>query len=948
MTNRDEIVDTALDPVHGPYTPASGATTALRLLALLFMGLGGAALALAIGVDFVSDPETASQTFGFLQTVAAVVGLSGIFWGVDLWSPEGTRALRDWRSALRRVTALHVVTTAFVIAEVWLVMLAIREFLIESPAFYSTLARLTFAGFLAHHFLPLRRRLAFFAALSLVGVYAVFGFADAAWLAGVGLCLIVICHLPVPFWWRVGVLLAAGALLAAARADLVTAPWSARVWPILGSMFMFRLILYMYDLRHSKEPMGAARTVSYFFLLPNLTFPLFPVVDFATFRKTYYDRDALLIYQQGVQWMIRGIIHLLLYRWVYHYLVITPSDITNGFDLARYVGANFLLYLRVSGQFHLIVGLLHLFGFRLPETHRFFFLAPSFTEFWRRINIYWKDFMMKVVYYPAYFRLRKSGAIKGAETAALIIATLLVFAATWFLHAYQWFWILGTFLLSWTDVAFWAILAGLLVANTLVELRHGRSRTLHAPKWSARMLIKRTVLTAGTFVMIASLWALWTSETFEGYRALWQNAGVMRDSAAAKQLAIVLAGVLVASLVFTFVFRKRVSTAGGIGAPNALNFPFFRDAVLSLAPLLLIFGLAEPSVNKRFSIALQEVVHHVRIGELNQRDESLLQQGYYENLVGANRFSSQLWEVYATRPSKRAWPSIMITEVMRHSDSFASPELRPNFSFLYHGEPLSTNRWGMRDKEYEQTPAPGSVRLAVMGQSYVMGESVADGETFESILEDRLNIDLNPLTGARYEVLNFAVSWQHPTIQLLLLESKVLSFRPNAALFVGHLRDPVNTSAHLARRVAAGDTLPYDFLREIVSKAGITRDMDRSEAAARMRPYEFEVLSRTYQRIAEICREQGIVPYYVYLVNPKDGNKSETVDSLVAMAAEAGLQVLNLVDVYDGHDEATLQVAPWDRHPNPRAHRLIADRLYLDLSESDFLTSGLTPDTTER
>ncbi|HUG11057.1 MAG TPA: hypothetical protein VMM36_08585, partial [Opitutaceae bacterium] len=151
------------------------------------------------------------------------------------------------------------------------------------------------------------------------------------------------------------------------------------------------------DLRHSKEPMGAARTVSYFFLLPNLTFPLFPVVDFATFRKTYYDRDALLIYQQGVQWMIRGIIHLLVYRWVYHYLVITPSDITNGFDLAQYVGANFLLYLRVSGQFHLIVGLLHLFGFRLPETHRFFFLAPSFTEFWRRINIYWKDFMMKVV-----------------------------------------------------------------------------------------------------------------------------------------------------------------------------------------------------------------------------------------------------------------------------------------------------------------------------------------------------------------------------------------------------------------------------------------------------------------------------------------------------------------------------------------------------------------------
>ena len=60
----------------------------------------------------------------------------------------------------------------------------------------------------------------------------------------------------------------------------------------------------------------------------------------------------------------------------------------------------FLLYLRVSGQFHLIVGLLHLFGFRLPETHKLYYLAHSFTELWRRINIYWTDFMMKPVFYP--------------------------------------------------------------------------------------------------------------------------------------------------------------------------------------------------------------------------------------------------------------------------------------------------------------------------------------------------------------------------------------------------------------------------------------------------------------------------------------------------------------------------------------------------------------------
>ena len=62
-----------------------------------------------------------------------------------------------------------------------------------------------------------------------------------------------------------------------------------------------------------------------------------------------------------------------------------------------------------STTFHMIVGLLHLFGFRLPETHKLYYLAHSFTELWRRINIYWTEFMMKAVFYPTYFRVKQRG-----------------------------------------------------------------------------------------------------------------------------------------------------------------------------------------------------------------------------------------------------------------------------------------------------------------------------------------------------------------------------------------------------------------------------------------------------------------------------------------------------------------------------------------------------------
>src|SRR5690606_24841182 len=148
-----------------------------------------------------------------------------------------------------------------------------------------------------------------------------------------------------------------------------------------------------------------------------------------------------------------------------------PAEVDDPAALSQYLVSNFLLYLRVSGLFHLVIGMLHLFGFRLPETHNRYLLASSFTDFWRRINIYWKDFMQKLFYYPMVFRLRGLGTTK-----ALVIATLYVFFMTWFLHAYQWFWLRGTVLLVWQDVLFWAFLGVLVVLNSLYEIRFGRKR----------------------------------------------------------------------------------------------------------------------------------------------------------------------------------------------------------------------------------------------------------------------------------------------------------------------------------------------------------------------------------------------------------------------------------------------------------------------------------------
>src|SRR5262249_1607957 len=147
--------------------------------------------------------------------------------------------------------------------------------------------------------------------------------------------------------------------------------------------------------------------LSYFFLLPNACFMLFPVVDYRTFQRGYFAESIHSLQRKGLQMMFRGTTHLLLYRIVYFDLLIKPDEVHDFGSLVGYVVCNYALYLHVSGQFHIACGLLQLFGFQLPETHHHYFLATGFTDYWRRINIYWKDFMVRLVFNPIAFRLKR-------------------------------------------------------------------------------------------------------------------------------------------------------------------------------------------------------------------------------------------------------------------------------------------------------------------------------------------------------------------------------------------------------------------------------------------------------------------------------------------------------------------------------------------------------------
>jgi hypothetical protein len=390
-------------------------------------------------------------------------------------------------------------------------------------ASFQTAAVLGAGGFAVHYWLPLRWKEWFWIALSIAGAFVVLEPAVAGLIVLAAAAFFLLGRARWPWRWRAAAIVALAAALTAGRA-LGVAWIPANFWPVLGSVFLFRLVVWTYDLKHMKGPAPLKETLAYFLMLPNWGCLLFPVVDYHTQRKGFLARDHHLIAQQGVHWMARGLVQLLLYDWIYYNKPLAdPAEIDSFWKLGAFVVATYLLYLRLSGTFHFVIGLLHLFGYDLPETHRKYLLASSLTDFWRRINIYWKDFMVKVVYFPLYFRWRRSGELK-AQAAA----TALVFLTTWFLHALQTFWLTGTFLLRATDVAFWAILGLLVVVNLLLELRRKpapRAATRAPP--TARERLVHAAKVAVTFALIATLWSMWQSKSFAQWLDLmtWWQVG---------------------------------------------------------------------------------------------------------------------------------------------------------------------------------------------------------------------------------------------------------------------------------------------------------------------------------------------------------------------------------------------------------------------------------------
>jgi hypothetical protein len=233
----------------------------------------------------------------------------------------------------------------------------------------------------------------------------------------------------------------------------------------------------------------------------------------------------------------------------------------------------------------------------------------------------------------------------------------------------------------------------------------------------------------------------------------------------------------------------------------------------------------------------------------------------------------------------------------------------------------------MRGRDYELAKPPNTVRVAVLGPSHVMGAGVGDGETFEAVLEARLNREGLGAPARAYEVLNFSGSNYSLLQEMALLDQRAFAFQPDIVVVTAYTRMRNSLAPHLAGVIRKQIPVPYAGLDSILRRAGVDHRLPQREIEGQIRLVTDDLQAWSLRRIADECRRRGAVPVLIVLDNP--GEPYQPPWHALHTAADAGFLVLDLHEVYGPADQhSTLWAREWDHHPNAEGHRRIASRLF--------------------
>jgi len=261
---------------------------------------------------------------------------------------------------------------------------------------------------------------------------------------------------------------------------------------------------------------------------------------------------------------------------------------------------------------------------------------------------------------------------------------------------------------------------------------------------------------------------------------------------------------------------------------------------------------------------------------------------------------------------------------------------RPNGKAFLMGAEVTTNDFGMRDRERAKPKPPGTFRIVALGDSITMGWGVQQDMTYPAQLERMLNAQPPKgfQQGLRYEVLNLGVGNYNTTQEVMSLRNIGLSFNPDLIILGYFINDAEPTPTH-SRGFLIEHSYLFAFLvsrlRLLKPHTGTYLDYYR-ELYGDNQP-GWQVTQGALRDLASISRERSI-PAIMFII-PEMHDLGEGYPfagihrQLEQIGATIGLPVVDLLPVFKGRKpESSFWVSPLDAHHNAPAQGLMAKGMY--------------------
>lgn len=147
------------------------------------------------------------------------------------------------------------------------------------------------------------------------------------------------------------------------------------------------------------------------------------------------------------------------------------------------------------------------------------------------------------------------------------------------------------------------------------------------------------------------------------------------------------------------------------------------------------------------------------------------------------------------------------------TDTTRGYALKPGMEGWYRKEGASyvrVNSDGLRDREHARAKPAGTLRVAVVGDSYAEALQVEQTQAFWSVAEKLLR-DCPALAGREVEFINFGVSGYGTAQELITLRERVWAYSPDVVLLAFTTNNDVTDNS---RALKLTDEIPYFVLRD--------------------------------------------------------------------------------------------------------------------------------------